>query len=160
MKNEKSTRKMFLVFCLLLVVVGLSCNSATGKNKDAKKTPPSKSGETCKLTPELEKNVKMHLVDALNVPAFYEIKVTAITTSSFDSFYNVTVSFTNTQQPGQPQAQEFLLTKDCNTLVLGKVANLSVNPIEEVLSKISLGDSPVTGKKGAKVTIVTYSDFQ
>src|SRR3990167_2852433 len=104
MKNEQNTRKMFLVFCLLLVVAGLSCNSATGKNKDAKKTPPPNTGgETCKLTPELEKNVKMHLVDALNVPAFYEIKVTAITTSSFDSFDNVTVSFTNTQQPGQPQ---------------------------------------------------------
>lgn len=163
MKNDKSFRKVFHVLCLLLVVVGLSCNSATGKNnnKDAKNTPPTNAGgAVCKVTPELEKNVKLHLVDAFNIPSFIEIKIKSITSSPFDYFDNVTVEFTNPQQGGQAQTQEYYLTKDCSALVLGKIANLSVDPIQEVLSKITTGDSPVEGKKGSKVTIVTYSDFQ
>ncbi len=152
---------MFFSFCFLLAVVGVSCNSATGKNKKDAKANTHPSGKaTCKITPELEKNIKLHLVDSYNVPPFIEIKVSAINSTPFDYFDNVTVTFTNPQQGGQTQTQDFYLTKDCNALVIGKVANLTINPTQEVLSKITTEGSPVRGKKDAKVAIVTFSDFQ
>ncbi len=147
-KNAKIKHAVFAL-CLLLSLGCLSC----------KESGVAKSGETCKLTPELESKIKIHLVDQYNIPSGWDIKITS-TPSTVPAFDAISVTFSNTQVSGQTQTQEFLLTKDCKNLVFGKVADLNVNPLEEVRKKIALEGSPVMGNKGAKVAIVTYSDFQ
>ena len=53
-----------------------------------------------------------------------------------------------------------LITNDGNQLIVGEVLDSTVDPLQEVISKIVLEDVPLKGSKDAKVTVVEYSDFQ
>lgn len=149
MKKDSKLKHAVAVICLLFALAGLSC----------KDSGAAKPGGSCALTPDIESKIKIHLMDQYNIPSGWDIKIVSMP-SKVPAFDAISVTFTNMQVAGQTQTQEFLLTKDCKNLVFGKVADLNVNPLEEVRKKITLDGSPVTGKKGAKVAIVTYSDFQ
>jgi protein-disulfide isomerase len=60
----------------------------------------------------------------------------------------------------QSQSVAFWVTRDGRYLFRGEAADLSVDPLQQVMSKISLENQPVRGPSDAKVTIVEYSDFQ
>src|SRR6185369_13681515 len=61
-----------------------------------------------------------------------------------------------------PQTQNvaFYVSRDGKYLFRGDAVDLSVDPLKQVMSKISLEHQPERGPKDAKVTIVEYSDFQ
>lgn len=60
--------------------------------------------------------------------------------------------------PGRPLP--ILISNDGNQLVVGDIFDSTVDPLQEILSKIELENVPLKGSKGAKVTVVEYSDFQ
>lgn len=60
--------------------------------------------------------------------------------------------------PGRPLP--ILVSNDGNQLVVGDIYDSTVDPLQEILSKISLKNVPMKGSKDAKVTVVEYSDFQ
>jgi protein-disulfide isomerase len=60
----------------------------------------------------------------------------------------------------QNQNVAFYVSQDGHFLFRGDAVDLTVDPLEQVRSKIKLEDQPVRGPKDAKVTIVEYSDFQ
>ena len=53
-----------------------------------------------------------------------------------------------------------LLSNDGKMLIVGEVLDTSVDPLDEVLSKIELDNIPVKGSSDASITVVEYSDFQ
>ena len=58
------------------------------------------------------------------------------------------------------QSLPVLMSKDGKYLIIGEIVDSSVDPLVEVMGKISLEGVPVKGDEKAKVTIVEYSDFQ
>jgi len=53
-----------------------------------------------------------------------------------------------------------LLTDDGNFLIISELIDTTINPLADIVNKISLVDVPLKGNKKATVTIVEYSDFQ
>ncbi len=62
--------------------------------------------------------------------------------------------------PPQVREQPFMISADGRYVIFGEVEDLTVDPFKKVMEKISLRGEPAKGPKGAKVTIVEYSDFQ
>jgi protein-disulfide isomerase len=60
----------------------------------------------------------------------------------------------------QTQNVAFYVSRDGHYLFRGDAVDLTVDPLQQVMSKISLEGQPERGPKDAKVTIVEYSDFQ
>jgi protein-disulfide isomerase len=60
----------------------------------------------------------------------------------------------------QSQNVAFYVTRDGKHLFRGDAVDLTVDPLRQVMGKISLDGQPDRGPKDAKVTIVEYSDFQ
>jgi protein-disulfide isomerase len=60
----------------------------------------------------------------------------------------------------QSQNVAFYVTRDGKHLFRGDAVDLTVDPLRQVMSKITLDGQPDRGPKDARVTIVEYSDFQ
>src|SRR5437667_4473997 len=60
----------------------------------------------------------------------------------------------------QSQNIGFYVTTDGHYSFRGDLTDLSVDPLEQTMSKISLDNQPERGPRDAKVTIVEYSDFE
>ncbi len=60
----------------------------------------------------------------------------------------------------QSQNVAFYVSRDGRYLFRGDAVDLAVDPLKQVMSKISLDNQPSRGPTDAKVTIVEYSDFQ
>ena len=60
----------------------------------------------------------------------------------------------------QSQDVAFYVSRDGHYMLRGDAVDLTVDPLKQVMSKISLADQPSRGPADAKVTIVEYSDFQ
>ncbi len=74
--------------------------------------------------------------------------------SKFSDFYTVRVS-TNTGK-----GQDFFLTRDRQTLVVGSLVPFSEHPEDDVERIISLGNQPSVGPVHAPVTVVEYADLE
>ncbi len=74
--------------------------------------------------------------------------------SKFASFYTVRIS-TNTGK-----GQDFFLTRDRQTLVLGSLLPFSEHPEEDVERIIAMGNQPSVGPAHAPVTVVEYADLE
>jgi protein-disulfide isomerase len=61
---------------------------------------------------------------------------------------------------GDGQQIGFLVTPDGHYFISGEVTDLTIDPLEALLEKIDLTESPGRGPADATVTIVEYSDFQ
>jgi protein-disulfide isomerase len=60
----------------------------------------------------------------------------------------------------QTQNVAFYVNRDGKYLFRGDAIDLTIDPLKQVMNKISLENQPERGAKDAKVTIVEYSDFQ
>jgi protein-disulfide isomerase len=60
----------------------------------------------------------------------------------------------------QSQNVAFYVSRDGRYLFRGDAIDLSIDPLQQVMSRIKLDGQPVRGPQDAKVTIVEYSDFQ
>lgn len=60
----------------------------------------------------------------------------------------------------QTQNVAFYVTRDGRFLFRGEAVDLTVDPLQQVMSKISMKDQPSRGPADAKVVMVEYSDFQ
>ncbi len=91
-------------------------------------------------------------------PASVNIAVGAPKPSpEFPAYNALSVTFSQGQQQ---QTQDFLLSKDGNTLLRLTKLDVSKDPYAELMKKIDMEGRPVRGAKDAKVTIVDYDDFE
>ncbi len=58
------------------------------------------------------------------------------------------------------QPLPILVSNDGSQLIVGDIFDSTIDPLQEVLSKISLENVPLKGPREAKITVVEYSDFQ
>jgi len=53
-----------------------------------------------------------------------------------------------------------LISDDGSQLIVGEILDTTVDPLQEIISKISLDNVPMKGNANAPITVVEYSDFQ
>lgn len=105
------------------------------------------------LTPELARQISNTIRNKFQLPPTVDVNVGQRKASDFPGYDLVSVTLHNEQRS---QDYDFLLSKDNKTLVRLDKFDLSDDPA----SKIDVTGRPVRGKKDAKVTIVSFDDFQ
>ncbi len=107
--------------------------------------------------PELARNIERHVRAYYAVPAEVHVNITAPKASDFPGYDSIVVSFANGEKK---QDYDFLVSKDGKTLLRMTKLDLSTDPYAEVMKKIDIQGRPVRGNKDARVTVVSYDDFQ
>ena len=127
-------RRAFLV----LLVICLGCSA---------QAPPTN------IVSVIERHVRAHY----SLPPDVKVIVGALRSSEFANYDALTVTFAS---PTKKQEFEFLLSRDHKTLVRLSKFDLSTDQYAEIMKKIDVSGRPARGNKDAKVTIVSYDDFE
>ncbi len=104
-----------------------------------------------------DRTIEHHVRNYFQIPPTVQLQIGARRPSEFPNYDTITVTLT---QGDRKQNVDFLLAKDGKTLVRMSKLDLTKDPYAEAMSKIELQGRPVRGNKDAKVTIVSYDDFQ
>jgi len=109
-------------------------------------------------SPELTKKIERHVRSYYKIPPEFAVQVGALTPSQdFPGFESVTVTVDN---GGKKQDLMFVVSKDHSSMMRLIKFDLNKDPFAEMMSKIDTTGRPTRGAKGAKVTVVSYDDFE
>jgi len=115
-------------------------------------------GCSAQLAPgDLSQRIERQLRVTYNVPPGVKVIITAPHASEFANYDAVTVTFDG---ESKKQTYDFLISKDQKTLIRMTKMDLSKDPYLETMKKIDLKGRPVRGNPNAKVTVVSYDDFE
>lgn len=108
--------------------------------------------------PELNQRIERQVRATFQLPPMVNVKIGARKPSpDFPNFDNLTVELS---QGEKKVTQDFLISKDNQTMARVTKMDLSKDPYAEIMKKIDVRGRPVLGNPAAKVTIVNYDDFQ
>src|SRR3954469_22053081 len=108
--------------------------------------------------PEINQRIERQVRSTFSLPPTVKVDVGARKPSpDFPGYDALTV---NLSQGERKVAQEFLISKDNQTMARVTKMDLSKDPYAELMKKIDVSGRPVLGNPSAKVTIVNYDDFQ
>jgi protein-disulfide isomerase len=115
-------------------------------------------GCSAQLAPtELSQRIERQLRVTYNVPAGVKVIISAPHSSEFANYDAVTVTFDG---ESKKQTYDFLVSKDQKTLIRMTKMDLSKDPYVETMKKIDVKGRPIRGNPNAKVTVVSYDDFE
>ena len=123
---------------LVLVLICLGCS--------AQSAPPDE-------VQRIERQVRVFY----SIPANVKITVGPLRPSDFPGYSALTIHMDSEEKK---QDYEFLLSKDGKTLLRLTKFDLTKDPYAEIMKKINVAGRPVRGNRDAKVTIVSFDDFQ
>ena len=101
--------------------------------------------------------IVQHIREQFKIPEPTSVTVGPFHNSGFPNFLATTVVADDGKRK---QTQDFYITKDNRTLVLGSVFNLGLDLKREALHAIVTTNQPTQGPARAPVTIVEYADLQ
>jgi protein-disulfide isomerase len=109
-------------------------------------------------TPELNQRIERQVRATFQLPPTVNITIGERKPSSdFPNYDTLTV---NLSQGDKKVVQQFLISRDNQTMVRVTKMDLSKDPYAEIMKKIDVSGRPVLGNPAAKVTIVNFDDFQ
>lgn len=108
--------------------------------------------------PDLNQRIERQVRATFQLPASVNVKV--VSRKPSPDFQNYDLLSVELSQGERKVNQEFLISKDNNTMVRFTKMDLSKDPYSEIMQKINVSGRPVLGNPAAKVTIVNYDDFQ
>lgn len=115
----------------------------------AQSTPPS----------DLNLRIERQVRATFQLPPTVNISVVSRKPNpDFNNFDTLTVLLSQGDRKAPPV--EFLISKDNKTMVRFTRMDLSKDPYAEIMKKIDVSGRPVLGNKDAKVTIVSFDDFE
>lgn len=115
-------------------------------------------GCSAQLAPtELSQRIERQLRITYNVPPGVKVIISAPHASEFPNYDAITVTFDG---DSKKQTYDFLVSKDQKTLIRMTKMDLSKDPYAEVMKKIDVKGRPIRGNPNAKVTVVSYDDFE
>ncbi len=140
-------RRAFLV--LLLICLGCSAQAPPAS------APASSSpvGPNADITRAIEREVRAHY----SLPPDVKVILGPLRSSDFANYDALTVTFAS---PTKKQDFEFLLGHDHKSLLRITKMDLTADPYVEIMKKIDVRGRPTRGNKDAKVTVVSYDDFE
>ena len=106
---------------------------------------------------ELSQRIERQLRVTYNVPPAVKVIISAPHSSDFENYESITVTFDG---DGKKQTYDFLVSKDQKTLIRMTKMDLTKDPYAEVMKKIDVKGRPVRGNPNAKVTVVSFDDFE
>jgi protein-disulfide isomerase len=116
-------------------------------------------GCSAQLAPgELSQRIERQLRVTYNVPATVKVIISSLHPSEFPNYDALTVTFDGDGK--NKKTYDFLVSKDQKTLIRMTKIDLSKDPYLEVMKKIDVKGRPVRGNPNAKVTVVSYDDFE
>jgi protein-disulfide isomerase len=101
--------------------------------------------------------IVQHIREQFKLPEATSLTVGPFHSSGFPNFLATTVAADDGKHK---QTQDFYITKDKRTLVLGSVFNLGLDLRREALRAIVTTNQPTQGPAHAPVTIVEYADLE
>jgi protein-disulfide isomerase len=107
--------------------------------------------------PDVNRAIEHQIRTTFNIPSDVQMEIGPRKASDFTNYDTVTITLT---QGERKQSSDFLISKDGKTLVRMTKMDLTKDPYTAIMDKISLQGRPVRGTKDARVTIVSYDDFQ
>lgn len=115
-------------------------------------------GCSAQLAPDaLSQRIERQLRVTYNVPADVKVLISTPRSSDFPNYDALTVTFDG---GNKKQNYEFLISKDQKTLIRMTKMDLTRDPYAEIMNKIDLKERPIRGNRNAKVTVVSYDDFE
>ena len=109
------------------------------------------------LSADPQGEIVQHVREQFKVPEATSLTAGPFHNSGFPNLLATTVTADNGKQK---QTQDFYITKDNRTLVLGSVFNLGLDLRREALRTIVTTNQPTQGPAHARVTIVEYADLE
>ena len=101
--------------------------------------------------------IVQHVREQFKIPDAVSLSVGPFRDSDFPNFLAMTVT---AEKGNQKQTQDFYITKDNHTLVLGNLYSLGQDLKREALRTIVTTNQPTQGPAHAPVTIVEYADLE
>ncbi len=92
-----------------------------------------------------------------NLPPAVQINIGARKPSEFPNYDALTVTLS---LGSQKQDLDYMISKDGKSLIRMTKVDLSQDPYATLMAKINVQGRPVRGNKDAKVTIISFDDFQ
>ncbi len=129
-------RRAFVV--LLLICLGCSAQS------------PSPS-------PDVARAIERQVQSQYSLPPDVKVTVGTLRPSEFANYDALTVTLAGSTRKKE---FEFLLSHDHKTLLRISKFDLTIDPFAAVMKKIDVIGRPARGNKDAKVTVVSYDDFE
>jgi protein-disulfide isomerase len=126
---------------LALVAICLGCSA---------QSIPSAPADLSRV---IEREVRAHY----SLPPDVKVILGPLRSSEFPNYDAMTVTFSS---PDKKQDFEFLVAHDHKTLLRMTKMDLTKDPYADVMQKIDLSGRPTRGNKDAKVTVVSYDDFE
>ncbi len=126
---------------LALVAICLGCSA---------QSIPSAPADLSRV---IEREVRAHY----SLPPDVKVILGPLRSSEFPNYDAMTVTFSS---PDKKQDFEFLLSHDHKTLLRMTKMDLTKDPYADVMQKIDLSGRPTRGNKDAKVTVISYDDFE
>ena len=134
-------------FGVLLCVTGLTACQTV---KPA--APPTEAEKT-----QMEQRVEQYFRKVANLPPNVTLKLVDVAPADVPGFLTASLEASNGTNT---QRVPLLISRDGRYFTQGQLIDLTADPYQAVMAKISLKDEPMRGNPNAKVTIVEYSDFQ
>lgn len=106
---------------------------------------------------ELAQKIERRVRATYRLPASAKITVERPQPSEFANYDSVTIKV---EGGYGKEPHEFLVSKDDKTLVEWTKLDLTQDPYAEVMKKINLSGRPIRGNRDAKVTVVSFDDFE
>lgn len=91
------------------------------------------------------------------IPDTMQVTATPPRKSAFPNFDETTVSVTDGKNK---RSQNFFLSKEGHTIILGNIFNFNADPKRDILRTIVMKDQPSEGPANAPVTLVEYADLE
>jgi len=141
-------RRSFLI--LLLICLGCSAQSPPASSTPA---AASSAAPGADITHAIEREVRAHY----SLPPDVKVALGPLRSSEFSNYDALTVTFASSTKK---QEFEFLLSHDHKTLLRMTKMDLTTDPYVEIMKKIDVSGRPTRGNKDAKVTVISYDDFE
>jgi protein-disulfide isomerase len=152
----------------------LSCSPSTPSSGDSKEAPkaaaPNAAQAPAAVAPaaadaaagidkaKIAGLIKRYYTSSGQIPEDVNMEVTEIKPSEVTGLNEGTLQLS---RGAQSQEVPFLISSDGRWFLRADPVDLTIDPVQEVLGKIKLGDdNPSRGAKTSPVTVVEYSDFQ
>lgn len=108
-------------------------------------------------TSDLEKRIVRQVRARYNVPSEVGITLGARKPSEFPGYDKLDLIFI---RGSEKTPNEFLISQDNKTLIKMTRLDLTTDPYQERMKKISTAGRPVRGARDSKVTVIVFDDFQ